>query len=202
MRLSSTPAAASASSSPTWHVLQLLLLLLTTSFLLPAPVVGFPSGAGGCVTGEPSVSGPHVPSTTGDLTLAGNDIEVSVDGTVLDPSTPLAIAAGEEHVITISATGATPFRGYLLALSTASGLDLSAALVPQNDTIGQTATACTAPLFGVTHTSNSDKTQVSAFFSLDGEAELVLDVTVVILNSGGVSQYGYAGYQLSNAAVT
>jgi hypothetical protein len=178
----------------------MLLLLLATSMLLPAPAAGFPSGAGGCVTGEPSVSGPHVPSASGDLTLSGNGIEVSVDGTVLDPDTPLSISAGEEHVITITATGATPFRGYLMALSTSAGTDLSAALAPEDDAAGQAASVCAAPLFGITHTSNADKTEVSSVFSLDEETELILDVTVVIVNSGGVSEYGYGGYRLSNGA--
>ena len=52
----------------------------------------------------------------------------------------------------------------------------------------------------MTHTSNSDKTTASALLNLAEDADLVLDVTVVIQNSNGVSQYGYAGYQLTNGA--
>jgi hypothetical protein len=182
------------------RALLLLLLILTSSFLL-LPVAAYPTGAGGCVSGAPSVGSPHLPSSTGDLTLTGNGIEVSVDGTVLDPSTPFAITAGSEHVITVSATGATPFRGFLVALSTSTGLDLSTALLPQDTTLAQVAGACTAPLFGVTHTSNADKTTASALLNLADDADLTLDVTVVIQNVfNGVSQYGYAGYQLTNSA--
>jgi hypothetical protein len=198
MRLSITPPPAAA--APMRAMLVLLLLLLTSSFVL-VPVAGYPTGAGGCVSGAPSVGSPHLPSSTGDLTLTGNGIEVSVDGTVLDPSTPFAITAGSEHVITVSATGATPFRGFLVALSTSTGLDLSAALLPQDTTLGQVAGACTPPLFGVTHTSNVDKTTASALLNLADDADLTLDVTVVIQNVfNGVSQYGYAGYQLTNRA--
>jgi hypothetical protein len=185
---------------PTASPMRAIVLLLLASSLLVVPVAGFPSGAGGCVTGDASVSGLHIPSTTGDITLSGNGIEVSVDGTVLVPGTPLSITAGEEHEITVSATGTTPFRGFLIALSTATELDLSAALSPQDTAIAQIAGACSAPLFGVTHTSRDDKTTATALLNLAEDAELVLDVTAVILNSGGVSQYGYGGFQLSNGA--
>jgi hypothetical protein len=185
----------------------LLLLLITISSFLVLPVAGFGSGAGQCLIGEPSVGSPHLPSDSGNITLSGNGIEVSIDGTVLDPSTPFTVSAGEEHVVAVAAAGSTPFRGYLLVLSTVNeGIDLSAALVASDEATGQIATVCATPLIGVTHTSSDDKTTVTALLNVAEEAALFLDVTVVLQNGGGVSQYGYASYQVptsfGGAAVT
>jgi hypothetical protein len=162
-------------------------------------VEAFPTGAGGCQTGAAAVNGLHLQNGPGESTLEGLGIQISVDGDVLSPGAPVTVAAGADHTVTVTATG-TPFKGFLLALSASTGeTDLSTALTPVDNTTEQPAGVCDAPVVGVTHTSNADKTTASATLSLDGSADLNLDVTVVLQNSGGVSSYGYERFAITVA---
>jgi hypothetical protein len=165
----------------------------------PAAVQAFPSAAGGCQTGAAAVSGLHLQNGPGESTLDALGIEISVDGEVLTPVSlggSFAIASGVDHTVEVTAT-VEPFRGFLLALSsTTDATDLSTALTPVDTAIEQPAGVCIAPVVGVTHTSAADKTSASATLRLDQGDDLNLDVTVVMLNSGGVSLYAYERYSI------
>jgi hypothetical protein len=162
-------------------------------------VEAWPLAAGGCQTGAAAVSGLHTQNGPGEATMEGLGIQISVDGELLSPGAPVTVAAGADHTVTVTATG-TPFKGFLLALSASTGeTDLSTALTPVDNTTEQPAGVCTLPVVGVTHTSNATKTAVSATLSLDGSADLNLDVTIVMQNSGGVSSYGYDRFAIAVA---
>jgi hypothetical protein len=100
--------------------------------------------------------------------------KVSIDGTVLDPSTPFTVSAGEEHVVAVAAEDATPFRGYLLVLSTVNeGIDLSAALVASDAPVvaatGAPAAAAASDVPSVIPTVDDEPSPPSPLSSGGGE---------------------------------
>lgn len=190
------------------HALALVAALLAALVVPPfsgvfTTVQAFSTGAGQCLVGQVSVGSPHLPDTQGDNgTLAGIAIEFLVDGTVVpDPSVPFALTPGLDHAVVLKATG-KPLRGFLVAVSSPNdaSLDLTSAIAPDTAT-GQIAGTCATPVVGITHKDNTDKTSVSGILRVDSAADLVLDITVVLQNSNGISSFGYTRFSASTAGV-
>ena len=190
------------------HALALVAALLVALVVPPfsgvfTTVQAFSTGAGQCLVGQVSVGSPHLPDTQGDNgTLAGIAIEFLVDGTVVpDPSVPFALTPGLDHAVVLKATG-KPLRGFLVAVSSPNdaSLDLTSAIAPDTAT-GQIAGTCATPVVGITHKDNTDKTSVSGILRVDSAADLVLDITVVLQNSNGISSFGYTRFSASTAGV-
>lgn len=157
------------------------------------------SGAAQCVEGAVSVGSPHMVDGAITGSLADGGLELAIDGAVLDPATPLT--AGMDIPIAVRSTdGASTFRGALIRLNSLS--DDSAFDVDDSGDV-QLSSFCVSPAAGVTHTSNSDKTQLGGTLMLSETATgpILVDVTVVVSsNSNDGSVYYYSAYTLDVAA--
>jgi hypothetical protein len=152
----------------------------------------FPTGAGACTAGNTAVEGSHlINPTTGSLADGG--FTISLGGTPL-----LDGAAGSFSIntdIELILSGGT-FKGFLFRLGE-TGVDTNSAFTVTGPLI-QIAPVCTE-VGGVTHTSNSDKTTISATLNMAAvAADMPLDVTVVVQNGGGGSEYYYSQFLLSS----
>ena len=47
---------------------------------------------------------------------------------------------------------------------------------------------------GVTHTNNEDKTEIMASYDIAEEGDYMIDVTIVVSNTGDVSEYYHSSY--------
>jgi len=114
----------------------------------------FPTGAGGCGTGE-SAATPRHGAASGDLRDGGYSVDIDTD----------------VNDITVTLSGEI-FRGFLIRME---DVEVDAF----DDSIAQIASVCSTPAIGVTHTSRDDKTEASATFSTDGPGTYAVEVTVV-----------------------
>ncbi|GKY90714.1 hypothetical protein MPSEU_000044800 [Mayamaea pseudoterrestris] len=173
-------------------------LLLAASLLASSTfhyATAFPTGAGGCSGGGAAVQGEHLDGskdlTSGSLEEAG--FQVLLDGTQLSESDDFVIEVGKDAVLTLVATGGTPFKGVLMRVE-ASDVDVqdTAALTPSDNV--QNAGVCAAPVGGVTHFNNDEKTSASATLRFDTATDVTLDVTVVVANDDSESIFYYQGF--------
>ena len=150
----------------------------------------FPTGAGGCDTGG-AVEGAHlnnIPITTGSL--ATGNFRILLDGTTpLQPDTPTEITVSQMYTLSIVPSAGAMFRGALFRVAGAG-----VTLQPQAN--AQFATECTET-FGVTHTTSDLKTDFKATLQVDGTEITIVDVTIVVANSGSSgSIYYYSQFLL------
>jgi Reeler domain len=171
-------------------LLSLLLLLLTRQQAL-----AFPSGAGQCLVGQASVGPPHLPATRGDGSLSFFNLQVSIDGAVLDPTKPFTLTKGKAHTVEIKAAagGGDSFKGFLMSASSTAKTDFTTSWTA-DDATGQAATACLAPIGGVTHRSADLKASAKGTLLVNTLTDLKLDVTVVMERTGSSSAFGWAQY--------
>jgi len=148
-------------------------------------VDAFPSGAGGCDgPGVPAVGGLHTDESNGrpvvQSTLADGAIEVTIGDLTLNPDSVNEIPVGEDLLIAVEALD-IGYLGVLMRLQV-DGIDTEGALLPGANT--QDASVCTAPVVGITHTDNEEKTLSTGTLRVDESfSGGVLDVTVVFINS-------------------
>ena len=153
--------------------------------------ISFSTGAGGCSAGNNAVQGSHLSNpTTGSLGVGG--FTVSLSGTTLVEGALSVFPINTDAELIISG-GA--FRGFLARLGE-TGVETDIAFSFTSADV-QKAAAC-VDVGGVTHTSNSDKTSISAILNMATvAASMPLDVTVVVQNSDGVSKYYYSQFLLT-----
>jgi hypothetical protein len=153
--------------------------------------ISFSTGAGSCSAGNNAVQGIHLSNpTTGSLGVGG--FTVSLAGATLVEGALSVFPINTDAELIIS--GGT-FRGFLARLGE-TGVETDTAFSFTSADV-QKAAAC-VDVGGVTHTSNSDKTTISAILNMATDAaSMPLDVTVVVQNSGGVSEYYYSQFLLA-----
>jgi hypothetical protein len=178
------------------------------------PVVdALPGGAAGCPSGIAAVNGPHVNNATveivtGPLAQGGVTLVVQ-DQDVVPPSNTINLMIGTEYTIGVRRDGGGSFRGVLLRAEDISTDPVGTLILEprEGDTLLHDATACTseAPAVGITHTSRSNKTNVTGLirYEVDADATAVdvsgatLDVTVVIQLAGGRSEFYHTSYLIN-----
>lgn len=139
---------------------------LLVALLLPVSVTAFPTGAGGCVADEAAIGGPH--ASAEEIPFEPYTVLLN-DSIQLTSSTSLV--QGESYKITLVSSTNT-FRGGLLRMQGAGDLEAS--------TNGRILEEICGDAQGVTHTSATDKTELSAFYTVSpDDTEVTLDVTVV-----------------------
>jgi hypothetical protein len=160
-------------------------------------VDAFPSGAGGCSAGNNAVQGAHLNNpTTGSLADGG--LSISLAGVTLAAGSTTTFPVSTDTVITVTSTTKS-FKGFLLRLGETGGVSTDAAWSFTGTNI-QKAGAC-FDVGGVTHTNADSKTSISATLNLPTAAtSMPLDVTIVIANNNGVSEYYYSQFILTAAA--
>lgn len=159
-------------------------------------VAAFPSGAGGCSAGNKAVAGSHLSNakTTGSLASAG--LSISVGGKTLVAGSTTTFPINTNTVVKINSKNKS-FKGFLVRLGETGGVSTDSAWSVSSSTVKK-ASACTS-VGGVTHTSSSAKTSVSATLKLTKAAtKMPLDVTIVISNGNGQSEYYYSRYFLTS----
>ena len=182
------------------------LLLLVSATV--STVLALPSAPGQCIGGQAAVGGSHLSAsslTTGSLATGG--MTVSVNGQAVSEGGALTLPTGVEHTITLDVTGTnsavTFFRGFLIRLGETDVPTLGV-VQPVDTAISAVPGVCTnAGVGGVGHNSRVDKTTASAKVMLSSPAaSMPLDVTAVVANRNGVSEYYYSSYTLSLETVT
>lgn len=168
------------------------LLLLPTILLQSA--AAFPNAAGSCRQGQAAVHGAHLRRsnvTTGQLSDGG--FEIHLNNVSLSDRFPTLFDAGVDHTLSLVTTagGGQFFRGFLLRLDDGP----EGAFEPLTEGV-QIADIC-RDVPGVTHTGPNDKQMVSTSLLVDdADRAMRLDVSVVVRNVVGNSEYYYSRYSL------
>lgn len=164
------------------------LLLIISGF--NKSVLAFPSGAGSCGPGNTSVQGSHLANPkTGSLSDGG--YTVSLGGAPLSSGKAANFAVGKDVELKID--GNTSFKGFLVRLGETGGVQTDKAFTVSGNDVQKSA-AC-YDVGGVTHTNGSAKNSVSTTLNLaEPAANMPVDVTVVVSNSGGQSEYYYSQF--------
>jgi hypothetical protein len=140
---------------------------------------------------------------TGSLAQGG--FSVALDGANLVTGVSSTFTINKDT--TLSIAGTKSFKGFLMRLGATDGVmtDNAFSVIANSGGTVQVSSRCTDTegVGGVTHTSNNNKSFVSAILKLGATASLMpLDVTVVVQNSG-TSEYYYTRFHLtSSVAVT
>ena len=179
--------------------------------LFPRDLHSLPSEAGGCSrNGRGSVAdfGSHGLGDPGTLPDFGLRVVVSetgsiADGKALSTETNNLLKVGTEYTMFLDQTNPNArenFRGFLFRTESTSGTDLLASLTPINDELSQRADQCDPEVGGVTHTFTAREqtlSRISATLEFD-EAEdgILLDVTAVISNRNGISEFYWSPFVL------
>eukprot|EP00797_Seminavis_robusta_P030259 Sro628_g178050.1 receptor-like protein kinase (990) ;mRNA; r:24176-27788 len=183
------------------------VVVVVSSLVLLDVVHGFPTGAGSCPGGVAAVGGIHSTMPTiesGDLDDYG--IELAINGNTLSSSVPFQVEIDQDHTWELY-SGSDGFRGFLLRLDGGNGnIDTTASLgnLPGMGGMVQVADVCTTQgVGGATHRSKLLKSSVSGSLFVGQESRsMTLDVTVVVANANGVSEYYYSSYTLHAVGVT
>ncbi len=158
-------------------------------------------GCGGCDGGQPAIGPPHlIGDSLTDITnvtngtLAQGNLVVLLDGVALTPGVAAAFSTTQAHNLTLSGTGG--YKGLLFRLGVDSPTALTSA--PTDFSLSLCGFCLAEQVSGVTHTSNSVKTQSTAILSYATPTKNIpLDVTVVIQNSLQISIFYYTGFILN-----
>lgn len=192
-----------------WMMIASLVLL---GALVPL-VGGYSTGAGSCAGNGAPVAGKHlsrVQITSGSLEAYGIKLTLGDSGP-LKTGVPFEFEYGRPHFLTLSCSSkpATKalYLGFLVRLASPDGIDTTSALLPfSNDKGTQIATDTCINIEGVggiTHTNNYPKSMSQSILEMDEAAQgLILDVTVVVANSGFYSDFYYSQYTLNAVAPT
>jgi hypothetical protein len=158
----------------------------------------FSTGAGGCNGGIAAVEGLHLgQGTTNTGTLADGGLTLFVDDVQVDTSNTILLEVSATSSIFIS--GTNDYKGVLYRLQSTDGSDATGMItVSDGDADTQLSDKCVAPVAGVTHTNANEKNNVPATLNTGDEpASYLLDVTVVVANSGDVSEYYFTQYTIT-----
>lgn len=179
----------------------ILLLLLLLSL---KGTTAYSNGAGECEGGKAAVGGFHLDTSnsarqviTGSLTEGSVKVIIGADRLI--PGSVYELSTQTDYVLEVTTDNALGgYKGILLRLGSSEGVvDLTASIQPNNDPLLHDAVLCKAPMeAGVTHTSNTQKTKVSALVRFDYPGNVNLDVTIVGVNDAKTSVYGYDGFPL------
>lgn len=175
--------------------------------LLVGQVSAFPGGVGGCAGGRAAVEGAHL-ATSARITGAIGNARLQMildDDLVLRASTRMDFTVGGNHTLTLRKIddNAISFRGFLFRL----GTPLGDAAFDTTDALRRT-TPDTSVAFehcvinqgvgGLSHANSNVKESVSGILRLDEPAnDMPLDVTVVIQNRNGLSEFYYQRFFLN-----
>jgi hypothetical protein len=177
-------------------MMRLVNLLFMLAVLCPS-VNAFPYGAGSCNAGNKAASGgPHMVGTITTGTLAKGGFSVKLGATTLSPTVTSSFTVNTATTLTI--TGTKSFKGFIMRLGEVGGVQTDTALSGTGAV--QVSSLCTgvAGVGGVTHTSKTAKTSVSASLKLKAAASsMPLDVTIVVQADNGVSEYYYSQFKIS-----
>ncbi len=169
----------------------------------------FSTGAGSCDPGVP-LKGAHILNEQlGGGPLSDNGFEVRLNGFALDSESendvPLSGVDSAHDLTLVAAADGTFFRGFLIRIE-GTDIDTREYLnVPEGDDNIQIASLCilVEDVGGVSHTNNSEKTEATALLRLtDTVTNLVMDVTMVVQNRDGASEWYHSRYILNAGAVT
>jgi hypothetical protein len=135
--------------------------------------------------------------TTNTGTLADGGLTLFVDDVQVDTSNTILLEVSATSSIFIS--GTNDYKGVLYRLQSTDGSDATGMItVSDGDADTQLSDKCVAPVAGVTHTNANEKNNVPATLNTGDEpASYLLDVTVVVANSGDVSEYYYTQYTIT-----
>ena len=179
-----------------------IVLVVLATLLRGGRVHAFPSEAGSCRAGGNAVGGSHKARTqVGGGPLSDHGLELRLDGTKLQAGVVSQIVVGTSYSLELVATTPTnTFRGFLIRLESPNVDTIEAMSVPENANGIQVSDYFCVNIEGVgglTHTTSNDKTQVSGLLQVDETAmDLTLDVTVVVQNRPGVSEWYYSQFLL------
>jgi len=160
----------------------------------------FPSQAGSCRSNGDALGGAHFyNSQVGGGPLSDHGLELRLDGKKLASESFSQITAGTKHSLELVATSSgKTFRGFLMRIESLD-IDTTEVLsVPSNANEIQVPSLCVnnEGVGGLTHTGPQDKTRVQGFLQVDDLAllDMFLEVTVVVQNSVGVSEWYFSEY--------
>lgn len=172
--------------------MKFLTLLLLIVALLCKSATSSPVGASSCPANTAAVGGSHLTNAKKG-TLAAGGFTVRVGGVTL----PAGGTAVFKTSSTITVTGNKQFKGFLIRLGEIGNVSTDTALSTSS---GGISSACrTAGVGGVTHTSSSLKRSVTATVRMTKAAvKMPLDITIVVINAGGKSEYYYSKYFLTS----
>jgi hypothetical protein len=174
-----------------------LAIPLLIGATLGLSVIAFPSGAGSCASGVDSVQGVHLTRTTvttGSLEDGGFSVALSEATLVAGTTSSFTISTDNNLII----TGTKTFRGFLMRLGETDTATVDAFTAAGSEI--QVSSLCTGSegVGGVTHTSASDKSSVTAILNLDASAAAMpLDVIIVVSNSDAESEFYYTRFLLT-----
>jgi hypothetical protein len=182
----------------------IVIMRISTTLLIAATVCtnyfavhAYPSASGSCAAGVGSVQGSHLSSRAITGTLAKGGFSVSLGGVnlVADGTTTFPINTNTP----LTLTGTKSFKGFLMRLGSQGGVTTTTALSAGSSM--QVLNLCTdAGVGGVTQTSSSSKSTVTATLNMGAASSgMPLDVVVVVSNSG-TSEYYHSQFFLTSAA--
>jgi len=189
----------------------LLSVLGALSLLLPAYVKALPTGASSCNVGSAAVGGPHLSraETTTGLVSQEEGYRLTIDDQILTPNStfpiafdPTTDAAGGAQTITRTLVFSTvvpvasTFKGFSFILSAGTAAELEVT----DDETQKVNSLCAGNAMGITHTNPQEKSKVELTLNIQATAataDIPLDVTIVVENSGTVSEYYYSRYLIS-----
>lgn len=156
-------------------------------------------GAGSCAAEMAAVSGDHLDTTGGRpvrlISLVDVGIVMQIGTTVLDESVVNDFPVGQDFQISVTATG-PQYKGVLVRLEAPMGVNTVAALMPGTNTA--ISTRCVSPIIGITHTGNGLKSTSTGTIRFDTEVlDVMLDITVVLVNDSSASIYGYSAFKVN-----
>lgn len=185
----------------------LATVLVHLLFLAVYSVSAFPGGVGGCVGGRAAVEGAHL-ATSARITGSIGNVRLQMvldDQFALRGATTMDFTVGGNHTLTLRMIDdtATAFRGFLFRL----GTPLDNTAFDTTDALQRT-TSDTSVAFehcvinqgvgGLSHANANVKESVSGILRLDEPANnMPLDVTVVIQNRNGLSEFYYQRFFLN-----
>lgn len=182
-------------------LIRIFLLELVLLYFLHSSSFGnaYPTGAGSCSVGGAAVGGSHL---TGSLTSGAIDLasglDVSINDQLLSPGTVFPIAS-TTTTATLSLISMNGFKGFSFILSGAS----NAVGLALTDTTNQKVNnMCGQDIASATHANADVKNQVDLTLQFTqanlaaATTDVPLDITVVVSNSGGISEYYYSQFTL------
>ena len=189
-------------------LLALLLILLVAQ--QPLSVSAFPGGVGGCAGGRAAVEGPHLTSSARITGPIGNArLQMVLDDQIVMRARDMVnFTIGVDHTLTLRRIDedGIRFRGFLFRLGPGSvaSVDTTDALDRTTDDTIIAFEHCVSGqgVGGLSHTNSNLKEQVSGVLRMDVVADkMPLDVTVVIQNRNGLSEFYYQRF-IVNAVTT
>ena len=208
--------------------LLLLVVALVQLLNLSSTTDAFPTGAGQCTVGAAAVGSGHTDTTNNKKVVTGpasseHGYQLSINDQVLTPNTPLDLlittpqeeAQANGHTLVLAALLPTShFKGFSIILSSSgqsNPLEASLGIVDASTQKlnnlcrgGGAPTTNNTAATGVTHTSAIVKDRVELTLTLPPveDEEWLLDITIVVQNQNGISEYYYSQYYLVNTVAT